>query len=167
MPVKFKMKKRFFPGCLVCCLLVGAMSGCDQTPLPVEKARFICEKDKNGIDTTFVETSKGKQPVIRWKSEIFTAAGYDPETRCQQVSLRFQQAEDNKSLRYLISEKQNNQFVICISDKENGTCNLKLFDVTPPDTVDSVLHKLQPNASKPLEQSGGKPYLAITELRKP
>jgi len=167
MPVKFKMKKRFFPGCLVGCLLVGVMSGCDRRILPVDQGRFFCNKDKNGIPTTFVETPQETQPVIRWKSEIFTAAGYDPETRCKQVSLRFQQAANNGGLRYLISEKQNKQSVICISDKENGTCNLKLFDVTPPDTVQSVLSKLQPNASKPLEQSGGEPYLAITELRNP
>ncbi|MEZ2250238.1 COP23 domain-containing protein [Microcoleus sp.] len=161
------MKIRFLPGCLVGFLLVGTMSGCDRAPFPVEKAKFSCEKDKNGIDTTFVETSKNKQPMISWKSEIFTAAGYDPYTRCQQVSPRFQQAEDNGGLRYLISEKQNNQPVICISDKEDGTCNLMLFTVTPPDTVETVLSKLQPNASKPLPQSGGKPYLAITELRNP
>ncbi|MDQ2100354.1 MAG: COP23 domain-containing protein [Tychonema bourrellyi B0820] len=161
------MKIRFLPGCLVGFLLVGTIGGCDKAPFPVAKARFFCDKDKTGIPTTFVETAKDTQPVIRWKSEIFTGSGYDPQTRCEQVSPRFQQAEDNGGLRYLVSEKQNKQSVICISDKENGACNLKLFDVTPPDTVDSVLRKLKPNASKPLEQSGGKPYLAITELRNP
>jgi len=142
------------------------ISGCDKAPLPVAKARFFCDKDKTGIPTTFVETAKDTQPVIRWKSEIFTGSGYDPQTRCEQVSVKFQQASDNGGLRYLISEKQNNLPVICISDKENGVCNLMLFTVTPPDTVKSVLRKLQPNASKPLEQSGGKYYLPMTELGK-
>ncbi|MCC3528709.1 MAG: COP23 domain-containing protein [Microcoleus sp. PH2017_22_RUC_O_B] len=160
------MKIRFLPAYLLGFLLVGMIGGCDKAPFPVAKARFFCDKDKTGIPTTFVETAKDRQPVIRWKSEIFKGSGYDPETRCEQVSPRFQQAEDNGGLRYLIPEKQNEQSVICISDKEDGACNLKLFDVTPPDTVESVLRKLQANASKPLEQSGGKPYLDITKLGK-
>jgi len=160
------MKIRFLPGCLVGFLLVGTIGGCDKAPFPVAKARFFCDKDKTGIPTTFVETAKDTQPVIRWKSEIFTGSGYDPQTRCQEVSLKFQQASDNGGFRYLISEKQNNLPVICISDKENGACNLMLFTVTPPDTVNSVLSKLQANASKPLEQSGGKYYLPMTELGK-
>lgn len=162
------MKIRFLPGCLVGFLLVGMISGCDKAPFPVAKARFFCDKDKTGIPTTFAETPKDTQPVIRWKSEIFKDSGYNPQKRCEEVSVKFQHAENNGGFRYLISEKQNNLPVICISDKEDGACNLMLFTVTPPDTVDTVLRKLRSsdNASKPLEQSGGKPYLAITELRK-
>jgi len=160
------MKIRFLPGCLVGFLLVGMISGCDKAPLPVAKARFFCDKDKTGIPTTFVETAKDTQPVIRWKSEIFTGSGYDPQTRCEQVSVKFQQASDNGGFRYLISEKQNDLPVICISNKEDGACNLMLFTVTPPDTVKSVLLKLQANASKPLQQSGGKYYLPMKELGK-
>jgi hypothetical protein len=160
------MKVKYLLNFLVGGTILLTVVGCDKPPSPVAKARFFCDKDKTGIPTTFVETSKDTQPVIRWKSEIFTGSGYDPQTRCQQVSPKFQQASDNGGLRYLISEKQNNLPVICISDKENGACNLMLFTVTPPDTVKSVLLKLQPNASKPLEQSGGKYYLPMTELRK-
>jgi hypothetical protein len=160
------MKIRFLPGCLVGFLLLGMISGCDKPPFPVAKARYFCGKDKTGIPTTFVEIAKDTQPVIRWKSEIFTGSGYDPQTRCEEVSLKFQQAEDNGGLGGLISGKQNGLPVICISDKEDGACNLMLFTVTPPDTVKSVLSKLQANASKPLEQSGGKYYLPMKELGK-
>lgn len=160
------MKIRFLPGCLVGFLLVGTIGGCDKAPFPVAKARFFCDKDKTGIPTTFVETAKDTQPVIRWKSEIFKDSGYDPQTRCQQVSPKFQQASDNGRLRYLISDKQNNLPVICISDAEDK-CDLMLFTVTPPDTVQTVLSKLQPNASKPLQQSGGgEYYLPMKELGK-
>jgi hypothetical protein len=160
------MKIRFLPGCLVGFLLVGMISGCDKAPLPVAKARFFCDKDKTGIPTTFVETAKDTQPVIRWKSEIFTGSGYDPQTRCEQVSVKFQQASDNGGFRYLISKKQDKLPVICISDEEGGACNLMLFTVTPPDTVKSVLSKLQANASRPLDQSGGEYYLPMKELGK-
>ena len=48
--------------------------------------------DANGVPATVVTTKSGKQvPIIYRKSDAFSASGWTPVRRCQEVSVRFQE----------------------------------------------------------------------------
>lgn len=117
----------------------------------LEKATFLCGVDGN-LPATIAEISEQEKiPVILWQSEDFKEAGYDPETRCKQVSARFEAYKKDGFLVYLTTGKLNGQPVICITSKEDGDCG----DGIP--ISEGLLYTLQPSKTiqeteKTLEQ---------------
>ena len=68
--------------------------------------KFFCGT-YDGAPSTMSNTSSGKQvAVIMWKSTAFSGGGYDPQTRCQIVSNRFNQLYNQGLLTHLTREER-------------------------------------------------------------
>ncbi|KAM3113372.1 COP23 domain-containing protein [Phormidesmis sp. 146-33] len=107
---------------------------------------FVCGSD-NGTPKTIAKLNNRELGVILWTSTAFNAKGFDPQTRCKQVSARFEEYNKANQLVYLTSGKLNGQVVICATTKEAGGCG----DISP---YDGLLFTLQPksNGQEVLEQ---------------
>ncbi|NER36625.1 MAG: hypothetical protein F6J93_22010 [Oscillatoria sp. SIO1A7] len=74
---------------------------------------FFCSS-ASGVPETRYQNSTGKAEVwIRWQSEFFAAGGYDPLTRCQEVSDRLETYRRNDRLNYIGIGRMNGQNIIC------------------------------------------------------
>lgn len=63
-------------------------------------------------------------PVIYWKSEFFSAAGWVAQARCEEVTPKFQAFYDRGQLNYLTHGKVGPYPVICATVTDNEeTCN--------------------------------------------
>lgn len=109
------------------------------------------------IFTTFAWNSQYKKPIITWNQETFSDAGFDPQTRCEAVSPRFQEAYHNQSLKFLTHGTINGQSVICTSRLVGGDCQTLLLTLLPEDDPLQTLEQLSDiflgYASSPLQQS--------------
>lgn len=136
--------------------LLGATVGF-QRPSQAQTT-FVCQfsPDQN-LYTTYAQTPRGAVPVVRWYSEHFSAAGYTPERRCQEVSARFQNLHSQRLLDFVTAGYLNGQPVVCAS--QNGSCNSGnlLFTLKAGSDAAAVLQQLfdlRSNASStPLYQS--------------
>ncbi|HAO12466.1 MAG TPA: hypothetical protein DCQ51_15165 [Planktothrix sp. UBA8407] len=131
------------------------------------RQEFYCGLSSDGVPTTFVKNTRGIFPVIRWVSRIFDDAGYVPETRCRQVSSKFQQFQKRGLLNYVTTGWVNQQPVICVSNTQDGPCLGVLFTLKPYQNANRTLQQLfdlRANASAgPLEESNGRFYLDLTQ----
>lgn len=138
-----------------------------ETPKPEEPKpstqvtnRFFCS-ESDGVPTTFVETPKGTYPVIRWVSTYFSGHGYEPLTRCRQVSAKFQQFFNDGSLNYITTGTVNRSPVICVSNTMGGACTGVLFTLKQEEDANRVIQQLfdlRSGATGPLEESGSRLY---------
>lgn len=80
-----------------------------------------------GKPSTVVDTEKGRILLIVWESDFFRGSGWTPQKRCEEVSKRFQEFSDNKTLRYLTTGKMKGQNVICVG-KATGGSTYKCLD---------------------------------------
>ena len=129
---------------------------------------FYCGVSDDGVPTTFVKNSRGTFPVIRWVSRVFDDAGYVPETRCRQVSSKFQQFYERGLLNYVTTGRVNHQPVICVSNAKDGPCLGILFTLKPEQNANRTLEQLfdlKANASAgPLEESNARYYLDLDQF---
>ncbi|MGL5134802.1 MAG: COP23 domain-containing protein [Planktothrix sp.] len=153
----------------------GNLSACESSGVKLSdrqytetiRQEFYCDLSSDGIPTTFVKNTRGTFPVIRWVSRIFDDAGYVPETRCRQVSSKFQQFQKRGLLNYVTTGRVNNQPVICVSNAQDGPCLGILFTLKPNQNANRTLQQLfdlRANASAgALEESNGRLYLDLSE----
>ncbi|MBC6424155.1 MAG: hypothetical protein GDA38_23685 [Hormoscilla sp. SP12CHS1] len=103
-----------------------------QTPAPtptlrqtgsqiLRQTKFICG-ERNGKPATMAKTSRGTIPMFLWQTEHFVPSDYDPQTRCQQVSARFQRYHTEGKLRYIGSDYLHNYPILCVADRMPGNC---------------------------------------------
>ena len=115
--------------------------------------------------TTFAWNSQNKKPIIIWNNETFSDSGFDPQTRCEKVSPRFQEAYVNQTLNYLTHGTMNGQSVICTSSQAGGECQTLLLTLLPEDDPLQTLEQLSDvflgYASSPLQQSSEDPVQEI------
>jgi hypothetical protein len=110
------------------------------------EVQFICGEsfDKSTgrrLPTTFAWTDKGKQALVRWKTEQFP--GYPPQRRCNEISPRFEEAYNNGTLGMITNGTMNNQPVICTTTEEGGTCQNLLMTLRPQDNSLKVLKEFE------------------------
>jgi Circadian oscillating protein COP23 len=139
----------------------------EQCAPPQVQARpiFFCD-DGHGIPTTFVENPRGRLPIVRWVSHYFTGSGYDPYTRCQEVSGRFQRYSDEGRLNYITTGMMNGQPVVCVSGYAGGPCDGLLFTLKRGQDASRVVQQLfdiPARASGPLYESGSRFYLDMKQ----
>ena len=83
---------------------------------------FVCDTSTGEPVTVYQNPQGFREPWIRWNSNFFSSSGYDPLTRCQQVSQRLENYNRNRQLNYVTVGVVNNQKVICTSSRVNGPC---------------------------------------------
>lgn len=95
-----------------------------------EKPKFTCGMS-NGVPATLALTSEGYSPVIRWKSNYFSADGYDPLYRCQVVSPKFEKYHKQGILNYLTTGVHDGNNIVCVAKEKDGPCVGVLFTLKP------------------------------------
>ncbi|MEA5621196.1 COP23 domain-containing protein [Cronbergia sp. UHCC 0137] len=88
---------------------------------------FYCDRS-TGVPVTVYQNSQGTtEPWIKWTSNHFRYSGYDPVTRCQEVSGRLETYRRNKQLKLITVGKMNGQNVVCTASQVNGRCEGLIF----------------------------------------
>jgi Circadian oscillating protein COP23 len=136
--------------------------------------RFFCGKSRNAatggiIPTTIARTQRGNVLMIYWKSNFFTnsLSDYTPESRCIEVSRRFQTFYSKGNLTYLTTGKINDQNVICVAEEYGGPCKGLLLTLESKDNPQQVLRDLMDvrvNAKGPITRSAGSTYIDLEEF---
>lgn len=137
-------------------LAVGSAAITNQ-PSQAQSSTFFCGMSQ-GKPATIAQTPRGNIPVIVWVSEHFTRGGFDPQTRCQDVSGRFQSFYSQGALNFITAGIVNNQPVICATGAAGGPCNNTnvLFTLKPRENAARViqgLHRIRSGAAGPLFES--------------
>ena len=126
-----------------------------------EATRFTCENHQ-GIPITVAKTPTKDVPIIRWVSDHFAGAGYTPEKRCQEVSLRFQSYYDQGLIRFMTTGRMNSQSVVCVTSQEQGPCQGLLFTLKPESNPNKTLLELMAvrvSNSGALNETTGRVYI--------
>ena len=128
---------------------------------------FYCDTS-SGVPVTVYQNAQGaSEPWIRWVSNTFRSAGYDPLTRCQEVSARLENYRLNKQLRYITVGMMNRQRVVCTASVINGRCENLIFTLKPNQDAVRTLNNLlawregQAGVSS-LNESGAVPYIDVS-----
>jgi Circadian oscillating protein COP23 len=130
---------------------------------------FVCGK-ADGIPATVARTKKGDIPIVIWKSEDLSEAGFTPQVRCRQVSARFQSMYRSGQLKYLTAGVLNNLPVICATTKVNTDCSSQnlLYTLKPNSDPQQVIKRLTAirnrASSRGLEESASVPSTTSIEL---
>jgi hypothetical protein len=75
--------------------------------------KFVC--DASGpVPVTFVKTSRGNLPLIRWVKKTFSGFGYDPVQRCRETSLRLTTFHNAGQLKTMRSGTTHGYPVLCV-----------------------------------------------------
>ncbi len=127
-----------------------------------EEDRFFCGTDGYGVPTTFVANSSESLPLIRWESHYFSGSGYDPQTRCEHVTDRFNNFYEAGVLNYITTGVVNRQPVVCVSGYIGGPCTDVLFTLKPWEDATQTIQQLfdvRAGAAGPLSESGDRVYI--------
>ncbi len=111
---------------------------------PKNSIQYFCLHQSGEKPVTVADTKRGKIELIIWKSQFFSNTGYTPEQRCDEVTARFQQHSDAKTLRYISTGTMNRQSVICVAQNDAGDCRSDglLLTLEPRDNPNQVLREL-------------------------
>ncbi|ACB50427.1 hypothetical protein cce_1077 [Crocosphaera subtropica ATCC 51142] len=123
---------------------------------------FLCQ-NWQGVPATLAKTPDQESvPVLVWQSDYFSDSGYDPSTRCQLVSGRFQYFYNSGQLKYLTTGRMNRMPVVCVTQKQGGSCEGLLFTLKPGSDPTQALKQLMAvrvHASGPLNETSGRVYI--------
>jgi serine protease Do len=129
---------------------------------------FLCDTSTGGPVTVYQNAQGLREPWIRWSSNFFSRSGYDPLTRCQQVTQRLEIYRRNKQLNYVTVGIVNNQKAICTTSRINGACEGLIYtlrrDQDPIPALNTFFVWLANQKAKPsLYESGTIPYINVQE----
>lgn len=80
--------------------------------------KFTCDEEQL---STVVQSHWGDLPMIRWSDDSFPPP-YTPLERCREVTTRFNQFNNNGTLKYMSVGTVNNSPVICVAGYKGGGC---------------------------------------------
>jgi hypothetical protein len=126
---------------------------------------FYCDRS-HGNPTTVFQAPDSAVPVIRWVSHYFAGSGYDPLTRCNDVSGRFQRFYESGLLNFITTGIVNRQPVVCVTDTNGGPCLGVLFTLKPGQDASRTIQQLfdiSYGAAGPLYESGTRVYLDVNQ----
>jgi hypothetical protein len=129
---------------------------------------FVCDTSTGEPMTVYQNPQGFREPWIRWNSNFFSSSGYDPLTRCQQVTQRLENYSRNKQLNYVTVGMVNNQKAICTTSRVNGPCEGLIYtlrrDQDPIPALSSFFVWLGNLKALPsLSESGTIPYIDVRE----
>ncbi len=147
-------------------LAINRSSGLSQPNL--QRGGFVCDTSTGEPVTVYQNPQGFREPWIRWNSNFFSSAGYDPLTRCQQVTQRLDNYNRNKQLNYVTVGMVNNQKAICTSSRINGPCEGLIYtlrrDQDPAPALSTFFVWLANQKARPsLFESGAPIYINLGE----
>lgn len=96
--------------------------------------------------TTIYQSVNGNhEPWIQWETNYFSGSGYDPLSRCDEVSKRLEALRQAEELNFIYFGKMNRQWVICtLKSKEDEfkleeeRCDKLIYTLEPKETEDAA-----------------------------
>jgi len=139
-----------------------------QSQQNLRQAGFLCDTSTGEPVTVYQNPQGFREPWIRWNSNFFSGSGYDPLTRCQQVTQRLENYSRNKQLNYVTVGIVNNQKAICTSSRVNGPCEGLIYtlrrDQDPAPALSSFFVWLANQKARPsLFESSTAVYINVGE----
>ena len=131
-----------------------------------EPDSFFCGTDGYGVPTTYISTEEQTLPLVRWVSHYFAGSGYDPETRCDQVTERFNRFYEAGILNYITTGFVNRLPVVCVSSEIGGPCTDVLFTLKPGQDATQTIQQLfdvRVGQAGPLQESGSRVYIDLNQ----
>lgn len=132
-------------------------------------SKFYCASS-SGAPATMTTTRRGKQvPIILWKSSAFSADGWSPERRCEEVSQRFNSLHQSGALKFLTTGRINGMPVICAARAEGDGCaeGGLLYTLKPGQNAGQTLRNLlavRTKATGPLTETTSRPYISLESI---
>jgi Circadian oscillating protein COP23 len=152
---------------LAASLLVGATGHLTVQPSFAQSITFVCDTSGSS-PRTLIHTTQRVILLVRWMHSL---GGHDPLKRCKEVSARFQNLQQEGSLRFITSGRLNGENIICVASELNGPClpNGLLFTVKPGDSPRRILNQALPcsfELPRPflLEEVTPKIYISMDDL---
>lgn len=104
---------------------------------------FFCSSS-NGVPATLVQhPQRGEVVFIRWTSDYFDNSGWTPQRRCEEVSARFQSAQQRQILTYIVPDQMNGYGVVCASKDKDGSCEQMLFTLKRGANAQRVIQQIE------------------------
>jgi hypothetical protein len=123
-----------------------------------QNTQFYCSLRGNN-PTTLIRTSRGDIPLISWIDNTFPPP-WNPKRRCEEISRKMQQFQDNGTLSFLKGSMLNGQPVLCVAGFRGGPCLANGVLVTlsptanPQRTLERLLNRRQLAAGNPIGLQG-------------
>lgn len=116
--------------------------------LNLGQVTFACGEE-SGTPATIAKLNNRQFGLIMWTSTLFADKGFDPKTRCSQVSARLEAYRKSNAQVFVTPGKINGQSVLCVTTQEDGGCgdgiaNFEglLFTLKPNSQPQSTLEQL-------------------------
>jgi Circadian oscillating protein COP23 len=148
---------------------MGASVVLNPQPGLAQTAKYFC--DTSGQNPrTMARTPRGLVTIVNWAR---TVGEYNPLTRCQEVSTRFQNLHQDGVLRFITSGRLNGENIICVAAERNGPCIKDkglLFTLKPgasPSATIKQMVRISQDATGTgfvQESSNARIYVSIDEL---
>jgi hypothetical protein len=127
---------------------------------------FTCDASSGSPATVYQNRQGAREVWINWVSGHFTESGYDPITRCREVSGRLETYRQNKQLKFVTVGYMNGQRVICTASQVNGRCEGLIYTLKPSQDAVRTLYQFmglrEGQAGAPsLSESGEMPYIDV------
>lgn len=134
---------------------------------------FSCGRDVDGVPATIARTTRGNIPMIRWKTEYFSRSGWTPSMRCEEVSSRFENYNQQGKLKYITTGEENGYPILCVAEQKDGPCINKdsgelLLTLRKKENANETLVKLlrvRDSGSNPLLHAIGAAYSSDSQGR--
>lgn len=104
---------------------------------------FYCHTSDEIPETRYQASSGAAEVWIRWGSDFFSSAGYDPLSRCRAVSGRLENYRRSGKLNYMGVGEMNGQNIICTA-MQPGNCLGLIYTLKPSqDPVNTLQQFIQ------------------------
>jgi Circadian oscillating protein COP23 len=118
------MRQPSFGTLLASAIVIGTSAVFSQPAQAQSRNQFYCGISEGKPATVVRTASRGNIPLIVWSNDAFSASGWTPKKRCEEVSARFQRFNDNGQLNFMRAGTFNGQQVLCVDrTKGSGACS--------------------------------------------
>ncbi len=83
------------------------------------KVAFYCDRHEGKPAMIAKHPQRGEVTLIVFVSKYFSASGWNPQRRCEQISYKFQLNSEKGHLRKVIASWYNNLMVFCASEDQS------------------------------------------------
>jgi len=156
--------KRQFLTVLAGAIAIGSLAVSPKPSQSQSTSGFMCDASSGSPATVYQNRQGVREVWINWVSDYFRESGYDPMTRCQEVSGRLETYRQNKQLKFVTVGYMNRERVICTASKVNGRCDGLIYTLKPGQDAVRTLYQFmglrEGQAGAPvLSESDSMPYI--------
>lgn len=155
-----------FHGTLLAAIATSGLFGALQPSLAQARQGFYCDVSTGRPATMYLSSEGQTERWITWDSNFFADAGWDPATRCREVSSRLETYRVARQLKYVTVGYMNGERVICTASEKNGRCDGLIYTLKPNQDAVATLYgffglREGLASARSLSESGEMPYIDV------